>query len=108
MNFRLGEPELFWLAVIRQHPNRRIQIAKADTCLLPVPVYLLQPFQQWVDESIMATERSRVDSPVMILGQRNAEFVSPTHDSLLAGMQQGCQYLEADASDRLLQDQRIV
>ena len=55
-------------------------------------------------------ERSRVDSPVMIItdGQRNAEFVSPTHDSLLAGTQHCCQCLEADASDRLLQDQRIV
>ena len=57
-----------------------------------------------------STERLRVDSPVMIItdGQRNAEFVSPMHDSLLAGMHHSCQYLDADASDRLLQDQRIV
>jgi len=100
-----------WTAVLN------LCTAVADCCkrqfecadgLLPVAVYLLQPFQQRVDESIVATERSRVDSPVMIIGQRNAEFVSPTHDSLLAGMQQGCQCLEADASDRVLQDQRIL
>ena len=56
------------------------------------------------------TERSRVDSPVMIITERkrNAEFVSPMHDLLLAGMQHTCQYLDADASDRLLPDQRIV
>ncbi|MGA8626115.1 MAG: hypothetical protein WB686_15460, partial [Pseudolabrys sp.] len=40
--------------------------------------------------------------------QRNAEFVSPTYDSLLARSQHCCQCPEADAGDRLLQDQRIV
>jgi hypothetical protein len=30
-------------------------------------VYLLQPFQKRVDKPIGATERSRVDSPVMII-----------------------------------------
>ena len=33
----------------------------------PIAVYLLQPFQKRVDKPIGATERSRVDSPVMII-----------------------------------------
>ena len=56
-------------------------------------------------------ERSRIDSPVMIIiadDQRNAELVDSAHRSLLAGTQHCCQYIEADASDRLLHDQRIV
>ena len=75
--------------------------------LLLVAVYLLQR----VDESfIPATERSRVGSVVMIItdGQRNAKFASPTYEHLSAGTQHCCQCLDADASGRLLQDQRIV
>ena len=50
------------------------------------------------------------DSPVMIITdvQRNAEFVSPTHERLSVGTQQGFQCLEANAGHRLLPDQRIV
>ena len=78
---------------------------KADLCLLLVAVYLLQPFQQRVDESVAATERSCVREIITTDGgQRNAEFVSPPHDSLLGGMQHFCQFIEADASERLLQD----
>ena len=40
--------------------------------------------------------------------QRNAKFASPTCDHLSAGMQHRCQCLDADASDRLLSDHRIV
>ena len=74
-------------------------------------MYLLQPFQQRVDESfIPATERSRVRGLVMIITdvQRNAELASPSYDHLSASMQHCCQCVEADASDRLLRDQRIV
>jgi hypothetical protein len=53
--------------------------------------------------------RSRVDSLVMISeSQRDAEFVSPPYDSPWAGMQQCSQFLDPDAADRLVQDQRIV
>ena len=61
--------------------------------LLPVAMYLLQPFQWRVDESfIPATERSRVGSVVMIItdGQRNAKFASPTGKHLWAGIQHCC------------------
>ncbi|MGB6589165.1 MAG: hypothetical protein WBE93_24770 [Pseudolabrys sp.] len=40
--------------------------------------------------------------------QRNAELVSPTHERLSVGTQQGFQCLEANAGHRLLPDQRIV
>ena len=79
------------------------------TCgLLPVAVYLLQPFQQRINESGAATERSRIGSLAMIITERNAEFVSPTYKRILAGTNHFCQRLEADAGDRLLQDQRII
>ena len=48
-----------------------------------------------------ATERSCVREIITTDGQRNAEFVSPPHDSLLAGLQHCCQFIEADASERL-------
>jgi hypothetical protein len=40
--------------------------------------------------------------------QRNYEFVSPTHERLSAGVQLCFQRLEANASDRLLPNHRIV
>jgi hypothetical protein len=41
-------------------------------------------------------------------GQWDAEFVSPTHYSPWAGLQHCCQFLDPNATDWLLQDQRIV
>jgi hypothetical protein len=54
--------------------------------------------------------RSSVDRPVTIIAddQRNAEFVGPPHERLSVGTQQGFQYLEANAGDRLLPDQRSL
>jgi hypothetical protein len=77
---------------------------------VPVAVYLFQPFQKWVDGPIGATQRSRVYSHVMVVldDQRHAEFASPTHERLSAGTQHCFQCLEANASDRLLPDYRIV
>jgi hypothetical protein len=40
--------------------------------------------------------------------QRNAEFGSPVHERFSVGAQDGCEQLEAYASDRLLTDQRFA
>jgi hypothetical protein len=73
-------------------------------------VYVLESFQQRVNESIRAAERSRVDSPVAFItnDQRNAEFGGPLPDRLVIGAQELCKSLEADAGERLLPDQHIL
>jgi putative SOS response-associated peptidase YedK len=51
---------------------------------------------------------SRVYSHVMAVSDRNAEFVSATHERLSAGTEHCFQCLEANAGDWSLPDQRIV
>jgi len=73
-------------------------------------VYVLQPFEQRVNESMRATKCSRVDSALAFTtkDQRNAKFGGPVPKRLLIGAQDPCESLEANASDRLLPDQCIV
>jgi hypothetical protein len=73
-------------------------------------VYILQSFQQRVDESIRAAEGSRVDSPVAFNSddQRNSKFCCSLPERRVIGVQDRCKSREADAGGRLLPDQRIV
>ena len=45
---------------------------------------------------------------IMIVDQRNAELIGSAYECLSVDVQEGCQYFEAHAGDRLLPDQPVL